>query len=285
VTENRAEGLKWGVSSSLLHKYLPVALLAAWSAMAQNPAELFTKAPPDVDEALRARISKFFQARVDGKPRRAEELVAEESKDYYYNMKKPKYLAFEIRQIEYSDNFTKAKVVVLVDTYLPVLGFADKPVKAPLISTWKVVEGQWYWYIDPDVINMTPFGKLGTPPGVDTSKAPSPPPPPDMSKGPDAAALGKQVRADKQVVRLKPRLPSSDQVTIGNLLPGSVSLELQSVRIAGLDVRLDRTDLKSGEKAVLSFQFEPGRVPPRALTVNVAVQPINTIIPIRVIFQ
>ena len=37
--------------------------------------------------------------------------------------------------------------------------------------------------------------------------------------------------------------------------------------------------------AALSLGFQPGEGPPRALTVNVAVQPINTVMPIRVIFQ
>src|SRR3984893_18862048 len=99
------------------------------SALAQTPADLFAKAPPDVDEALRARISKFYQAHVDGKPRRAEEMVAEDSKDYFYGRKKPKSLSFEIGKIEYSKDFTEARAIVVVETYVPVLGFGNKPMK------------------------------------------------------------------------------------------------------------------------------------------------------------
>ncbi|HKX00395.1 MAG TPA: hypothetical protein VJN43_21835 [Bryobacteraceae bacterium] len=261
---------------------LPV--LVPGGVRAQNPAELFTKAPPEVDEALRGRVSKFYQAHVDGKPRRAEELVAEESKDYFYDMKKPKYLSFEITKIDYSDNFTKAKVLVLVGTYLPVMGFADKPVKAPLLSTWKVVDGQWYWYIDPDVINTTPFGKMGTPPGYDPAKSAAGALP-DISKGPDLQALSKKVHADKLIARLNPREASSDQVTITNDLPGTVTLQLDTLKVPGFDARLDRTQLKGGEKAVLSLHFQPGKRAPRSMLANVTVQPINTLLRIQVLFQ
>src|ERR1700726_4555299 len=96
--------------SAILRRVLPVLPLVA-SALAQNPADLFSKAPPDVEEALRARISKFHQAHVDGKPRRAEEVVAEDSKDFFYDMKKPKALSFEIGKIEYSKDFTEAKAI------------------------------------------------------------------------------------------------------------------------------------------------------------------------------
>src|SRR5438067_7758827 len=80
---------------------------------AQPPADLFHKAPPAVDEALRARISKFFQLHVEGKFRQAESLVAEDSKDFFYSANKPKYLGYEIRDIAYTDDFTKAKAVVV----------------------------------------------------------------------------------------------------------------------------------------------------------------------------
>jgi len=54
--------------------------------MAQNAAAVFAKAPPDVDDALRTRITAFYQAQVEGKPRRVEPMVAEDSKDFFYNM-------------------------------------------------------------------------------------------------------------------------------------------------------------------------------------------------------
>src|ERR1044071_5965016 len=95
-----------------MHRACVFVLLASCLS-AQAPADLFHKAPPAVDEALRARIAKFYQLHVDSKFRQAEALVAEDSKDFFYSANKPKYLGFEIKQIIYSDDFTKARAVVI----------------------------------------------------------------------------------------------------------------------------------------------------------------------------
>src|SRR6516164_2005091 len=132
---------------------------------AQAPADLFNKPPADVDRALRARISEFYQDHVDGKFRQADSLVAEETKDFYFASNKPKYLSFEIQRIDYSEGFTRAKATVLCEQYVMIPGFTDKPMKVPTPSTWKLVDGEWYWYIDPDSLNETPFGKMKAGPG------------------------------------------------------------------------------------------------------------------------
>ena len=70
------------------------------------------KPPLDVDDALRARIGQFYDHHVQATPsayRRAEQLVAEESKDDYYVMSKLELKSYRIGSIEYSGNFTRAK--------------------------------------------------------------------------------------------------------------------------------------------------------------------------------
>ena len=78
-------------------------LLLPLAAFAQTP-------PPDVDQALRARVTEFFQAHVDGAFRKAFEIVAEDTKDYYFATEKVRFKSFKIVDIKYSDNFTKAVV-------------------------------------------------------------------------------------------------------------------------------------------------------------------------------
>jgi hypothetical protein len=252
------------------------------AAFGQNPADLFTKAPPEVDEALRSRISKFYQAQVDGHARQSEQYVAEDSKDYFFEMRKPRILGFEIRQIDYADNFTKATVVAVAQMYVKFPGFDKKPLAMPVKTLWKVVDGQWYWYIDPDTLNDTPFGKSsssGPPTGAGGSL-------PDVSQGPNPESLYKQVRADKQSVHLKSGEASSDQVTISSRLPGVVTLRLQASDIPGVEIKLDRTQLKPGESATLSFHAEPRPgVFRAAFTAVVVVAPINLAIPIHAAFE
>jgi hypothetical protein len=252
------------------------------AAFGQKPADLFTKAPPDVDEALRSRISKFYQAQVDGHPRQSEQYIAEDSKDYFFEMRKPRILGFEIRQIDYTENFTKATVVTVAQMFMKFPGFGNKPLPMPVRTLWKVVDGQWYWYIDPETVNDTPFGKS-------SSSGPATTPGgtlPDVSQGPTVESLYKQVRADKQKVRFKSTEASSDQVTISSRLPGAVTLRLQANAIPGVEIKLDRTQLKSGESATLSFHSEPRPGVTRApFTAVVVVAPINLAIPIHASFE
>lgn len=257
-------------------------LLLASSALAQNAAEVFAKAPPDVDAALRARITKFYQLQVEGKGRQAEELVAEDSKDFFYNMGKPKFLSFEIRDITYSDNFTKAKAVIVVEMYVMMPGFEGKPQKVPGSTTWKIENGQWCWYIDPDVLTTTPWGKMKASGDATSSGAL-----PDLKNAPTPASLAKQVRADKLKVRLLPiGAASSDKITIHNSMPGAVQIEIRHADVRGLEIKADRTEIPAGEDAVVSFHYTPGSgYPPRTLNVEVGVEPINTVLRFLVTFD
>jgi len=271
----------------VLKLILPRTILAALAflplVLAQSPLDLFSKAPPDVDAALRDRIKIFFQAHVDGKPRRAEEVVAEDSKDFFYNMKKPKFLSYEIHKIDYAKDFNKAKAIIVVETYVPVLGFGSKPMKVPVTTLWKIENGLWYWYIDDDLINSTPFGKMGTPPGVSANPNGGLP---DISNTPNAATLWQQVKPDRSAVELKAGEPSSAQVTIHNGMPGSVTLELRKPPVPGLEVKLDRAQIPAGEKAIVSFHYEPAKnVPREAVRVDVVVQPTNAMFPLRITFK
>ena len=61
-------------------------------------------------------------------------------------------------------------------------GFMGKPMKVPVPSTWKLVDGTWYWYVDPESLRMTPFGKMTPGAAQESASAPAfprfPPPSP-----------------------------------------------------------------------------------------------------------
>lgn len=240
---------------------------------AQSPADLFNRPPADVDQALRARIKEFFQAHVDGKPRQAEALVAEDTKDFYYNGNKPKYLSFEIARIEYSEGFTRAKAIVNCEQYVVMPGFGGV-LKVPTPSTWKLEKGQWYWYVEkPGAEEESPFGgpmKAG--PGGAISNA--------LPQIPDAHdvlnSLTGKIRPDKRAIHLKPG--AADQVTISNNAQGSLSISISGT-VSGVDVKLDHMDIKAGEKAVLSFRAGSN---PQPGTVTIRVEQTNQIFPIQV---
>jgi len=252
----------------------PLALLVcAASCFAQAPADLFNKPPAEVDRALRARIGEFYQDHVDGKFRQADALVAEDTKDFFYASNKPKYLSFEIQRIDFSEGFTRAKATILCEQYVMMPGFADKPLKVPTPSTWKLVDGQWYWYVDPDAIRESPFGKMQPGP---TGTATAPPRLPAIPSGKDLAFIFSQVKADKPAVSLKRGEP--EQVTVTNGAQGRVTLALTGT-LPGVDVKLDRMNLGAGEQAVVTLRAGNNAKPG---VLSLRVEQTNQVIPIQV---
>ena len=240
-----------------------------------------TQAPPDVDEALRARITGFYQAHVDRKLiRQADQYVAEDTKDFFFESNKPSYLEFQIDKINYSDNFTKAKAIVNCKMIVMMPGFANSPITAPIPSVWKVENGQWVWYVDQKVGRDTPFGRMKPADG-----APSGGGLPSLASTPDIQALWKSVRADKSSVQLSAS-QTSDEVTISSKMPGNISLRLDYAKTPGLEVDLDHAELKTGEQARISLRYQPQKKPnPKSVEVRVLVEPTNQVIPIAVSIQ
>jgi hypothetical protein len=234
-----------------------VALLGC-AALAQSSDDPFNRPPGRVDKALRTRIAEFYKFHVTKEFRKAEALVAEDTKEFFYSSNKPAYLSFEISEIKYSDNFTRAKATVLAEQYVMVPGFADKPLKIPTPSTWKLVKGKWYWYVDQEALRNSPFGKLtaGTAPARGAVPAVIP-------SSPDAFL--NQVRPDKTAVRLKPGEP--EQVVFTNLAPGPMDISVLG-GVPGVETKFDRTDLKIGGKAVLTLTASQ-RVQNGMLTISV----------------
>ncbi len=251
---------------------------------AQSPAALFEKAPPHVEEALRSRITLFYQAHMDGKPRRADQVVAEDSKDAFFEAEKPRYLSYEIVTVKYSDSFTRATALVNCETDVLMQAMGRMRIKRPITSLWRIVDGQWFWYvmpIDPKVGQDTPFGRMRTSP--EGPGAPSPPP--SQITLPSMQEILKKVRVSKNDVMLSSYQASSDEVIVYNDMPGTVTVSLDPAFAPGLQVKLDRTELKAGETARVTFQYQPpDKQPKPTLTATVRVQPTTQAFPIQIQF-
>jgi len=229
--------------------------------------------PPEVDKALRERVRKFYQLHVEGKFRQLDALVAEDSKDAFYERAKGKYLNFDDCMIEYSDNYTKAivKTPVTQEWRQPRIGVM---VVRPTVPTnWKLENGEWFYYLPKDGVKSTPWG------GVDIAKA-------NAAEAAAAAAdpnirkisinevMG-SVAISKQNVELSSFEPSSDEVEITNQMPGQVDLGVQFAPMKGLEVSLDKKVLQNGEKAKLSFKYNPPDPSPKPF-MDVALQILQT---------
>jgi hypothetical protein len=260
--------------------YLLLSLLVSglWGQTQSNP---FDKPPVGVDEALRDRVAKFYQAHIDKKFRAAEALVAEETRDYFYEAPKPTFLSFRVDKITYSENFTRAKVELNCKRRIdaPVPGMpVGTDVDLPVKDTWKLENGAWVWYVDRSVVE-TPFGTRKTEPASSTGPAPALP-----KTLPTAEEFLNGVKADKQEVQLTAKKPSSDEVRILNNAPGVVKLMMYMVAVPpGFKVALDRNQLKTGEQAKMTFTYTPkADSGPLKTEVWLNVEPMNQKIPIAV---
>jgi hypothetical protein len=248
---------------------------------AQSPQEIFEKAPPEVDAALRARIGKFYQAHVDRRLRAADEVVAEDSKELFFAIEKPAYIAWEIAAIKYSDNFTKAKAVVAceIDWANPRVGKVR--VKQPIASLWKVVDGQWYWYMDPVNSWNSPFGAMT--PGPDRESAAMRL---DGFKGVRIEDVLAKVKIEPSELQLSGYEPSKGEAFVKNEMPGDISIKLEYAGFAGLDLALDKTELKPGEQARISVNLKPPNKAPKPMVLaRIRIEPTGQILPLKIVFS
>ena len=259
-----------------MHRILLFLLLAGLAAGQSNP---FNKPPSDVDAALRARIKEFYDLHVNGQFRKADELVAEDTKDYYFNSHKPQYLSYEISRIDYFDNFTRAKAVIMCEMHIMMPGFNDKPMKMPTPSAWKIENGKWYWYVDQKELRNSPFGAMVPGPPAKPGQGAVGLPPnggsmPDINMSADF--LFKQVKVDKEEVQLSGG--DSADVNIANSAPGNMDISVAGTP-DGVEAKLGKSTLQSSEKTVLTIKASPQARPG---TVQIRVEQTGQIIPIQI---
>ena len=254
-----------------MHRF---ALLALFTVLAfAQPNDPFKPKPPaDVDAALRARVQEFFDLHVQGQFRKAEELIAEDTKEFFYVHNKPKYLSCEFSRIDYTDNFTKANAIMVCEMYILMPGFADHPMKVPTPSAWKVEFGKWYWYVDQDALRNTPWGRMT--PGATPAKGAAAPP--SVANFPTADSLFRQIQLDKDSIRLK--AGESAEVTISNGAPGLASLSLLSA-LPGIEAKFDKSTLSAGGKAVLTLRAVKEA---KSGVLNVQVEQTGQLLPIQI---
>lgn len=148
-------------------------LLFALLSSAQPAAEAPLKAPvppkasPAVNEALRKRVSEFYQHHVAGTTRKAMTLVAEESQDAFFNQAKSRVRSFEINEVGWGKGLQEARVVTLCEREVMVPPNGVQVMKIPVESWWKLVDGNWYWFV-PTVTGCkeTPFGCVSQAPST-----------------------------------------------------------------------------------------------------------------------
>ena len=227
----------------------------------EEPRNIFASAPPDVDQALRARIAKFYQFFVAGKFRLADALVAEDSKDVFFAAEKRKFQDFSIGSVTYSDNFTKAVAVVSCGTDQSFMG-TKFPIKLPLTSFWKLEDGEWFWYVipaDQQKTYHTPGGDMPRPPTAEEQNSTANNSAPTSIIRPmiSPEQLMKAVQLDREMLTFDSSKASKQVIHLTNSLGGRVSVAA-TTPIKGLKVTPSKGEMDAKQELEMEFAFDPG---------------------------
>jgi hypothetical protein len=215
---------------------------------------------PAPETALRDRVQQFYQLLQDKKYRQAEDMIADDTRDDYYNARKQDIKGFSIEKIEIDPDNAHAKITLKLNVLFLMPGAGAQIVAIAPPSYWKIDKGEWRWYIPAEVKNASPFGTMhtgDTTPGTNTKGQA-----PGSLDNPDIGALMGQVSIDKTAVELTADAPDS-VVTITNQTPGPVELQIDPhvQIIKGLTLKLDSTHLDKGEKTMAHFHYSgSGRI-------------------------
>jgi hypothetical protein len=243
-----------------------VLLAAPLSCLAQVPGAVTAppavqtpagpKAPPEVDQALRARANAFFDSESKGDLRKAYALVAEDSKDYYLDATKQKSSSFTIDEVQYGTDLSTATVKSTMKRQTMLAGH---PVEVPqlLISQWKLEKGEWVWYHDPSKdVTKTIIGDLPVAPVDGTTESPIPKDVSDKMEREVAEKIIAAPRAaiDKRYVVFTLGKEGTDQVTFHNSNNGQIRVQAEPRGVADT-VTVEPRDIMVNPQGDMSFKI------------------------------
>lgn len=200
-------------------------------------------------------------------------MVADESKDAYYNSPKFNIDGFTIAKVEMAAGNAAAAVTIKakITLLVPALGQTIHT-DATQTTHWKLQNGEWVYIVDTPGVD-TPFGKVNPQAGADKPAA--------ASGRPDLATLLRAVQVDRDSVAIKPG--ENQTVKISNSLPGPVDIFMENFSLAGLSGTLDKRHLEQGETT--SLHLVASDTASGSVTVVIDVSPLGTQLPIRVTVQ
>jgi len=246
-------------------------------------------APPEVDEALRARVNEFFGYHVKGEFRKAMALVADETQDEYFAAQKTRYESFKIESIQYSENFTKAVVNLTVQEKKRMsVQFPETVFTEPTSVLWKLEKGQWCFYIDHKTNWLMPYGP-SDPKAVEQARKNQnqnqTPITPDKIQALAGQILGQSSLSRNEVV-FAANQASSQEVVFKNGQGGAVKIALAGIKLPeGMSATLDKTDVPIGGEATLKIAYAPkGDAVPGDIVLNIVMEPFARMFPVTVRF-
>jgi hypothetical protein len=250
-------------------------------AYSQEPAN----SPAGDEAALRARVDQYYKLMVDKKFREAEKLVADESKDDYYNSSKPDIRGFEIQKLEFRDSTkTTATVTIKAKVMLLFMGAGAQIFEMPTPTYWKVDGGEWRWYVPEEIKSATPFGSMKLDKDGNATLDSMQGKAPGSIQAPDFAAMQNQISIDRTELKFT-SANKTQTVTISNQLPGPVDLRIDphAFRINGITPHFDSLRIEKDGSVKVAFEWNGSDKV--ADTVQIVAMPLNRSFDVHLVAQ
>lgn len=155
-------------------------------------------------------------------------------------------------------------------------------IKPPETSMWRIENGEWCWYLDPESGTTwnSPFGTMHAGPEVGAQVQVA-----EALRKVDPKEIMNAVKASKSEILLSSYQDARDSIEIVNTMRGEISLELESRDFKGLEIKLDKSTLRQGETAHLLASYTPPDKNPKPTTeVMIRVQPTGQALAFRITF-
>lgn len=253
---------------------LATGLVTPFRGIFAKPAPIdarFAIAPaPDADSELRSRVKLFYDCYVTGQFRKAQQYVAPDSQDEFFNLAKEQLRSYRIASIAIDENGRGAKVTLLVQNQA-VLGGRMVSIDMPLIAIWKWIDGEWYWSAPPDEPARLPMGPVTFSPGGLSTRDNSGLDIPASAEGIAARAqslprtfsgLGVPI-LKKPVLTLNAKTNPSDETRLVNMSRQPLKFRIEFEAIPGVQLTPAGGTLEPGGSAQLEVRISQSAKPPQ----------------------
>lgn len=232
---------------------LSLVLLMAVLAAAQDP---FRAGTPEEEEALRARVNAFYDLFQRGQFREAEAYVDAESRDAYYTARKARIYSYEIGNVDFNSEVDEATVLLVVETVTPT-PLSAVPMKQPLPSRWKRIDGEWYLQmrkIQEGETYQSPVGPMHFPPS--TGRGGVRPP---GFQAPNLASMQTMYDVDRRSLQFPSDSagPVTQTITVQNKFASDLTIDRLTHDFPGLVVQIGSETIPKDGEATISFTYDP----------------------------
>jgi hypothetical protein len=234
------------------------------------------EAPSEVDQALRGRIDEFYKLQIDHQFRKAERLIAEESKEFYYEAKKPDIRSYSVDSIQYSDDLKSAVARIRGKVQIIFPGAPPMVIESVSPSNWKLEDGLWCWYFDSSSLMDTPMGKAAA-----TAPGSPPPDPAALFQNTTIAAMKGVVHSDREQIQFDPAHMKAEVITLSNVLPGPVMLS--APKSAAFDISIAKPTLGATESTQVTITPVQNATE-RPDVLNFTVEPVGQTVAIKIVW-